>query len=197
MIKGIKYNTALLCGKSVSNNQLILTNEFKNENVHVFQHDLCVGTHEYYKQCDAIYSEPAWQHGYNKFVMNTIANKTTFDDYLKSMSAIIRELNVPAFILCGKHMLNRLQPDTAIETFLDYHKCDAYYAIYNYNDCLANIKCQLDMIEYVTSHFSNILDFCCGYNDLLYNSAKKYNSSLILSDVNVECLNYIINREKN
>lgn len=157
----------------------------------VFQHDICKGVdnHGLFRKCDAIHSELAWRAGYNDFTNGTIADGSTFNDYLDGIVKCIRELNVPAFILCGKAMLNRLAPDKAVSVKYAYHKCDAWYAIYNFDGDF-DVKDEVQGRDFVTTHFKNVLDFSCGYGSLA-EAAIRNNCKATLSDINTDCIQYV------
>lgn len=77
----------------------------------VFRHDISKGISPRFKKADCIYSEPAWRHGYKKFMQRS--NTTDFPpykDYLLNQEKVVKELGIPAFILCGADMLRTLKP---------------------------------------------------------------------------------------
>lgn len=158
----------------------------------VFQHDICKGLdqHGLFRKCDAIHTEPSWRAGYDIFTDGTIADGSTFNDYLDGIVKCVRELGVPAFILCGKAMLKKLDPDRVVEVrFAQHHSDGAQYAIYAY-DGPFDVKDEIEGRNFVTTHFSNVLDFSCGYGNLA-DAALKNGCCATLSDINTDCIQYV------
>lgn len=158
----------------------------------VFQHDICKGldAHGLFKKCDAVYSEPAWRPGYKAFTDGTIADGSTYANYLDGIVRCIRELGVPAFILCGKSMLRKLEPDRIEKARFEYHKFnDARFAIYNYAGEFP-AKDEIQAKDFITTHFKNVLDFSCGYGGLA-DAAIRNGCNATLSDINTDCIQYI------
>ena len=158
----------------------------------VFQHDICKGldAHGLFKKCDAIHSELAWRAGYDAFTDGTIADGSTFNDYLDGIVRCIRELGLPAFILCGKAMVKRLDPDRAINVRYSYHGFDdARYAIYAFDGDF-DVKDEVQGRDFVTTHFKNVLDFSCGYGSLA-DAAVRNGCNATLSDINTDCIQYV------
>lgn len=186
------HNTAVsTAGQHADNSIKVLNGVFFGKNVTTFQHDLCTNTPELFKTADAIYSEVAWKNGYRKFVDGSIAENTTFDLYIKSIVRVVKELNVPAFILCGRQMLKRLQPDRYIGIKFAFHNdYPAYIAIYNFHDGIAQIVDEADMLDFIFERFNNVLDFSCGYGETgMY--AVIHEKKCILTDINAKCIDYI------
>ena len=187
------YNTAVKASGNLANNiNRILDNEFKDERFIVFQHDICKGVDSRFRICDAIHSEIAWRAGYSKFTDNTIAKDTTFNEYLDGIVNTCRDLRIPSFIVCGKAMIKRMDPDNVIPIKYTFHNCDAYYAIYNYDRNLDGVFDEYSGRNWVASNFNCILDPCCGYG-IIANDIIAHNKRGVLSDINVECLEYINN----
>lgn len=187
------YNTAVKASGSLANNiNKVLEGSYEDGRFLTFQHDICKGVDERFKKCDAIHSEIAWRAGYDKFIDNTIASDTTFDDYINGIVSVCRELSVPAFIVCGKAMLKKMNPDAILKIKYTFHNCDAYYAIYNYNGEMEGVFDEYSGRDWVAKTFNCILDPCCGYG-IIANDIIKHNKQGVLSDINVECLEYISN----
>lgn len=158
----------------------------------VLQHDISKGMSEDFKKCDCIYSEPAWQAGYEKFVEKSGVECLTYNDYLRNIKETVRSLGKPAFIMMGKQMVKRLDPDFTIEIGLcEYDGGKCFIGVYNAEIKEGyEIKTNHEMMDYVVENYNNILDFSCGYGSVVkraYESGKKF----IASDICLDCIGYI------
>lgn len=192
----LPHNTAVSAKKSLAaNNKKVIDGVFCGENVCVMQHDICQNSipDDFYK-ADAIYSELSWADGYSKFTSGSIADGTTFEDYIKNVRAVCVSLGAPSFLVCGKKMLSRLSPKRFFPISFAYHNnYPAFVAVFNYDDDIPEIKNERQLQDFLCSKYNNILDFCCGYGELAV-YAEKHNKHCVLSDINVNCIEYIINR---
>ena len=57
-----------------------------------------------FKTCDVIYSEIAWPYGYKGFNEKAGNVPGAYSDYVDNINLAIEELDVPAFIVCGKNV---------------------------------------------------------------------------------------------
>lgn len=182
-----KYHSAL-------KDELELNNRLKyyesNGSV-VFQHDITEGKYELYQKADVIYSEPAWKDGYDKFInragFENEEGYEGFKKYLYHIKKTISELNIPTYIIMGKHMLKYLDPDRTEKVNLHGYGC--LVGLYN-NAKLDNIKNNEDVLQYVVENYNNILDFSCGYGNVA-REASKQNKKFICSDINSKCIYYV------
>jgi hypothetical protein len=147
----------------------------------VFAWDITHGPAAVFWDADAIYAEPAWRDGYNKFLER--AGKTGssgFPDYLAAIRDTVIALGKPAFIVAGKHMLSRLAPELTIPVTL--HGYGAYAAIWR-AEAPDGITDTDSLLAYVCERYETILDFSCGYGNVA-RAARR----CILSDINRHCV---------
>lgn len=166
----------------VEKNNLKELTFFENNGNIVFKHDLNNGLPELFKNCDCIYSEPAWKSGYEIFKKRANVIDFGYKDYMNSIEKTIKELNKPTFIVGGKHMLKYLKPDHQIDI-----RFNGFYALLlQWNTDLIEVKNNLKIIEYLSEKFNTVLDFSCGYGQHLF----KFNN-FIGSDINGKCIYYL------
>lgn len=181
------YNSAIKAKQSSIPLNTAFSGVYTNDKVTVFKHDVCSGAHELFKNADVIYSETAWRQGYNKFTAGTIAQDTTFNEYIDSLKGIIRELGIPAFLVVGASFIKRLEPDKVVDiTFKIHNYPHAKIAVYNYDGDL-DVKDEYELREFIGKHWKTVLNPCCGYGNIIETSEKA-----ICSDINDDCLNYIV-----
>lgn len=155
---------------------------FKNNNSIVLQHDLNNGINEIFKNCDCIYSEPAWKNGYELFLKRSNKDSKSYKEYLKSIENVISDLKKPTFLIGGKHMLKYINPTNIVDI-----RFNGFYAILMiwFSDKI-EVKTNYDVIEVLINNYKNVLDFSCGYGNHLKNF-----KNFIASDINPKCVYYI------
>jgi hypothetical protein len=144
---------------------------------------------------DVIYSEPSWKDGYKVFLSRVGSGAYSWSDYLaylRGISNIVRGLGVPSFLLIGKHMVKHLNPDTVVT--LSHHGYPSLLGIWNVSgqvpEGLANSG---DIVEYVSSKYAKVWDFCCGYGNIAQAMRSK-GKQFVCSDINKKCLYYIADK---
>lgn len=193
---GYKVNRGVKGFENVNSNQVI--DYFENDRVKVIQNDICKNIPEVFNDANAIFSIIPWIAGYNNFTKETIADDTTYYDYLQGVSRLAK-LGKPMFIACSKQafMKQRLNPDRILYDidFSEYpsYKCTIF--IFNYDDDV-NIKSTDELRDWMCKKFNCVLDFSCGYAYNLRDCASKNNCKLVLADINYNCLNEIIEDER-
>jgi hypothetical protein len=186
------YNTAVKAHGSIPEGKKVLNEIFTGNGLTVFQHDICKGIVPAFRACDAIHTEIAWVAGYKKFTQGSIAEDTTFDEYCAAIRYLCRELNVPAFIVCGKQNVKKLAPDRIVPVYYAFHRIDALYAVYNYTGDFSP-KDEYEGRDFVARHFGKVLDPCCGFG-ILAEDLQRHGKQGVLTDINTTCLEYINER---
>lgn len=159
---------------------------YQNNGNTVFQYDINNGYNNIFDKADCIYIEPAWRDGYYKFAKRAGVFNAEFNDYLDNIREVIVKFNKPSFVVMGKHMIKRLAPDYTIQIKLHGYGC--YVGVYNSN-INGEFKTNYDFMEYISTKFNKVLDFCCGYGNTL-----KYFKSFIACDINKKCV-YCVAKE--
>ena len=178
-MKKIPYHSALKPELDIS----YKLDFFENNGSIVLFHDMNTGINDYFRKADVIYSEPPWMDGYNKFVMRAEIITKSFFDYLVSIQNLIKELNIPAYLLLGKHMLKHLSPDRCQN--IRVRGYDALLGIWN-----AKLIKTDDHLEYISKKYNICLDFSCGYGHTA-NAMQLKNKKFICSDINKKCVYYV------
>ena len=185
----MKYNTAVKAHGSIPEGKKVCNETFRGNGLTVFQHDICHGVHPLFRKATAIHTEIAWVAGYDKFTKGSIAEGSTFDEYCAAIGNLCRSLKVPAFIVCGKQNVKKLNPDRVRPVWYAFHRIDAMYAIFNYDGRFSPID-EYEGREFICRHFDVVLDPCCGYG-IIAPVIQRHRKQGILSDINVPCLEYV------
>lgn len=152
----------------------------------VLQRDIIKCIHPTFWNATAIYSEPAWRSGYQKF-LSRAGRDGNFNDYLDAIGNTVFRLGIPSYIVIGSHMKKRLHPEGTIPIKLHGYKC----LLAVWNACPPEgLITNYDALNYVADHHFNVLDFSCGYGNTaraMLSRGKKF----ICSDINTRCVYYI------
>ena len=155
----------------------------------VFKYDINNGFSKIFQDCDCVYIEPAWKHGFVEFnKRSSTKNNVSFEQYNKNILNIIKKLKKPTAAIISKTLINFFSPDYIIDTKI--HNYDCKCALWNFNLDFNKYKNNFLIIEEMSSKFSTVLDFCCGYGNTASIFYKK-NKNFICSDYNGKCINYI------
>jgi hypothetical protein len=167
-------------------------NYYEHNGSVVLCHNISQGIHHAFQAADAIYSEPPWKDGYAKFLTRagcTVEDAwESFKDYLSAINSIIKELNVPTYLIIGKHMVSRLKPERTHEIKL--HGYDCLLGVWNTGTDLSGMKTNEDVLKYVATNHSCVFDFSCGYGNTavaMFEQGKRF----ICSDINKKCVYYV------
>ncbi|MBQ4142813.1 MAG: hypothetical protein IJD43_04985 [Thermoguttaceae bacterium] len=163
----------------------------RSEYLTTFVWDVCKGVHEEFRAADCIYVEPSWLHGYQKFTKGTSAEGSVYKDYLNGLTMIIKELNLPTFVLCGEQVCKMLKAPQRKYIDFVFHKMKAPFGIWNVDGPLP-FSNEIEAREYVARNFNTILDCSCGYGIIAPNILK-HGKKAILTDINPDCISYVYN----
>ncbi len=152
----------------------------------VFRHDISRGDHIFFVGADVLYSEPSWRAGYSKFIDRAGGPPSTFKEYLTGIGEVICKLKIPSYIILGRHMITYLKPQDIAPIKLN--GSDSMLGVWNTSMISADKSG--DVLRHVSSNYSKILDFCCGYGITAY-YAKECGKKFICSDINRKCVAYV------
>lgn len=156
----------------------------------VLYHDLTTGIHPAFRFADVIYSEPSWKDGYEKFQdrAGSSGDKSYygFFAYLSSIKGVIQELKIPTYLIIGKHMQRRLNPDHTMNIMLHTYK--SVLGVWNAEPI--EVKTNQDVLKFISEKYSCAIDFSCGYGNVAV-AMLKQNKQFVCSDVNKRCIYYI------
>jgi hypothetical protein len=156
---------------------------YTNNGNEVFAWDITQGIHDSFWRADAIYSEPSWRDGYTRFMQRAGKQNGEFKEYLCAIADAIGQLQMPTYVLIGKHMLKALHPPTVIGVRI--HGYGALAGIWNAESPTSIIDAE-DLCQFVCMKYETVLDFCCGYGNVA-----KYARRFVCSDVNRKCVYYV------
>ena len=150
-------------------------------------HDISKGLNPYYRDVDAIYSEPAWRDGYEKFMQRAGVGNGSYSEYLRGILRVIQELSIPAYVVIGKHMVSILKPPKVIDVKLRGYQC--LLGVW-YGEDPGKIETNKDVLEFIGRTYERVLDFSAGYGNVakvMLSHGKKF----VCSDINRKCVYYI------
>ena len=156
----------------------------------VFEYDISLGCHPDFYGVDAIYSEPSWRAGYSKFMDRAgYTGNSSFEKYLDGISHTICSLQVPTYIVLGKHMVKFLKPMHIMPVKLNGG--NSLIGVWNVK--LPSAKTNVDVLFMISDTYSRVLDFCCGYGNTIHAMLKK-EKTFVCSDINKKCVFYTAKR---
>lgn len=185
MVQVLEYHSAL-------RQELAIDGEldyYEKDGSVVFKHDITNGCHDVFWRADVIYTEPAWQHGYEIFANRAGINQPKpYKEYLLAIKDVIETLSVPAYVVMGRHMVRILRPECTAELRLHGYKC--LLGIYNADPI--NVPNNTAALQHVAQNpdYRCILDFCCGYGNTAA-AALRAGKKFVCSDFNAKCVYYI------
>ncbi len=156
---------------------------FTDGNSIVFAHDINKGITKDFLDCDCVYSELAWNKGYESFQKR--AGKEDFlsyKDYLLNIQKILIDLNKPSYIIGGKHMLKTINPHHYSTIILNGF--EAVLMVWNTGIILS--KNTNELLKELSFKYNKVLDFCVGYGNHL-----SMFKSFVASDINKKCVYFV------
>lgn len=187
------YNTAMSVeGKVSENMDYELKEKYHKENrCYIFNHNMCdIETPSEFELADVMYAEISWEHGFDKF-REKYPFEGTYKDYIFNMAILIKELNIPAFIPCGKSAFNKLNQIVGNGTLLGDYKLrstGSLLAVFNVDNPqeYENVKTVEELFELLKDQYDCVLDVSSGYGQHLLQFKQ-----FIATDINNYCLGYL------
>lgn len=167
-----------------------------NGNV-VCVHNIHDGYNKVFDPCDILYSEPAWKHGYNKFMSKANSNALTFDNYVDAICFFLEKANKPTVIIVGVHDSKRYLQRLSFKAkriTLSIHSCNAIALFYKMD--VIDVSTSVELLDQISKTYARVGDFCAGYGntaDAFYMNGKNF----VVSDVNKSYIGYIIDKYEN
>jgi hypothetical protein len=169
--------------------------EYHDQGSIVFKHNIIekitdLSKVKAFSKADAIYSEPAWNHGFSLYYQRANQKPESYQKYLESINRLIINMDVPSYIVMGKRMLQSFEPDTKLKVQLN--STNAWLCVWNAPEPVISksIIRHIDIIEYIANKYNHILDFCCGYGNIIPPLLDK-GKTFTCSDINIKCVYYI------
>lgn len=150
-------------------------------------HNLWLPLPAEYSECDVIYAEPPWRHGYDVFNDRAGTQDPPWPDFMRRVADVIAQRSCPVVITAGKGTLRFLQqPDACYETQLNGG--DAMLLCYGL--ALENSETSESALHEICQRFSIIGDWCCGYGRTAL-IARQHGKRFVVSDHNATCVGYM------
>ena len=144
---------------------------------------------EAFKTCDVVFSEISWAYGYSRFNSKAGNEPNSYNDYLTNINRMIEELEVPAFIICGKPAAKhfpfaKAYPITINTSGTSMSGCQVY--VWNFDYDSLGITSTDELTSYLAEHYEKCLDPSCGYGEHLL----KFRD-FVGCDINRDSLTYL------
>lgn len=141
-----------------------------------------------FKTCDVIYSEIAWPYGYKGFNEKAGNVPSAYSDYVDNINLAIEELDVPAFIVCGKNVKKhfpkaRMYPITITTSGENIPGCTLF--VWKCGDFFGQFSNTIVLLNWLAARYDKCLDPSCGYGEHLL----KF-KDFVGCDVNRDCLTH-------
>jgi len=154
-----------------------------------FLQDITVGLPKIYSKCDILYSEPSWLRGYDIFKARAGEVVGTFQEYLLSISRIIRDSKIPVILLCGKQSLKKFPPHTSeLPVMLNGYGETAY--AWGIDISRYAVRTNEDLLGLLAWSYDCVGDFSCGYG-VAGRIFREHGKKFVMSDINEKCITYI------
>lgn len=148
-------------------------------------HDAFVPLPPDFDACTALYAEPPWRAGFDKF--NGRADSVpagTWQDLISGIAAQITADTRPWVVTAGREALRLYpEPDASYETYL----YGGFALLLCYRITLSNTATADDARDEIARRFLCIGDFCAGYGTTIH-SARKAGARFVVSDHNPTCI---------
>lgn len=157
------------------------------------QHDIHDGMLPVFESATAVYAEPAWRNGYEKFMEKAMEDppENGFERYMMSLNNLIEDLGVPAFVVGGKNNLNWLKPHDLHEVEFEAHNTDCFLLLWNGADPPRyDAQTVAGCLNYVADTYDTVLDPCAGTGRLARAMADR-DKQFVCADVNGRCIRFI------
>jgi len=162
--------------------------KFESNGNIVLRNDLCSMKKlpDEFRNCDILYSEPAWKSGYEKFIARAKKEQSQYQEYIMAINDVILHEKRPIWIILGSHILSKFKKlDQIIPINLHGYMTN----LCGWNDLhdYGTFKTNYDFVAKLAEKFSCVGDFCAGYGNtgrIFQEHQKKF----ILSDINGNCI---------
>lgn len=173
------YHSALKPGLDIKRG----IDEFHADGSVVFAWDVTLGAHPYFWMADALYTEPSWRDGYEKFLSRAAQEgSSSFSEYLAALKNVIATLKIPSYVVMGKHMVRALDPPQAASV-----RVHGYGALVGaWNVSVPHVEALDALVKFVCETHRTVLDPCCGYG-----SVAAVAERFVCSDINRRCVYYV------
>ena len=147
-----------------------------------------------FSNCDILYAEPPWSHGFHVFNKRVGVSGITYADFCEAIKKIILRWDKPIYLLLSQAMLKILpKPRELHDTILN--EGDALLGVWNdsYSGSLVST-------EYVCQElgrkYKTMGDFTCGYGDCVINFLSGGGRGFVASDYDGKCITVMAARMK-
>ena len=154
-----------------------------------FVHDISDGLTQEFDDCDILYADLPWLHGFREF--NDRAGKPTgsYPEFVGMIEKFVVSSGKPAVLVAGRFAIRAMTPHA--KKNLTLNGADALAATYNISlDKFPNYGDTKDLLRFLAANFRRVGDFMCGYG----RSARIFVESggtFVASDFNSECIGRI------
>lgn len=144
-----------------------------------------------YTSCDVLVSDLPWRLGFDTFNERAgITDDRTYDEFLDVIGALTDRLDIPVYLITGRHALPKLPPPaTTLPMMLN--EDDAVAVCYRPGDeADGRYGTAPEFLHALAQRYTTAGDPCCGYG----RTARVFlrnNRAAVVSDMNPQCIGYI------
>ena len=180
------YHTAL---KSKFDTKYVVSSDMVFGDNHVFlKNDVMTqGIPDKIKECDVIYGEPPWPHGFKIFNDRAdVEDKRTYKDFADALAEQIRSVKKPFYMTAGKTLI-KLLPSNAGTLPIKLNGNDAFM-VWWFDKFEGKPATNLDVCRILAKRFKSMGDWCCGYGTPLMAFLEAGGKSVVGADYDGKCI---------
>ena len=139
------------------------------------------------KECDVIYSDPPWPHGFPVFNERAGAiDGRTFNSFADRLAVEIKKINKPIYFVCGKTLINKLPPNQGtLPVALNGGSATLVWWNDEFKDF---VKTSDDIIKSLARRYASMGDCFCGYSLSLKTFINYGGKFVVGSDFDGKCI---------
>lgn len=180
------YHTALRQGhdphKDVDSSDLHLL-----ANGVIFRHDIISdGPPLRMKDCDVLYADPPWPHGFKVFNERAGFHHKSYDQLAEAITDIITSLDKLTIMAIGKTLLRKLPEPYQLKS-INLNGSPALLGVWN-GEVDSYAVTTKSFCEYLGSRFECMGDFTCGYGASVRSFLAGGGTGYVASDFDGKCV---------
>lgn len=180
------YHTALKSKFEVSN--ISPSNSELGKNFMLFQNDIMTdGIHPSMNDCDVIYGDPPWRHGFNVFNDRAgVSSERTFNEFANKLGSEILRLGKPFYLVCGKELINKLPKNKGVKPITLNNA--PVQMVWWFDDFKEDVSTSFDVIKVLAKRYKVMGDCFCGYSASLKVFLNNGGKKVIGTDFDGKCI---------
>tara|TARA_Y100001972_G_C7656705_1_gene330720 strand:- start:1736 stop:2326 length:591 start_codon:yes stop_codon:yes gene_type:complete len=153
----------------------------------IFRHDIISdGIPHQMIDCDFIYAEPPWPHGFKTFNERAGVHHNSYNDLAEGIANIIEEMPNYIMMPLGKTLLKKLPEPTHVESIQLNGNPSLLAHWHNYLD--HQTKTTEELLMRFGSEYDSMGDFTCGYGAPVWSFLDGGGQTFVASDFDGCCV---------